>query len=130
MNEFAWKDKDKLKEQLKFFGAKKQQFISVYAKKPRIRVEVKKDEYKLIDDSERWRLQQNVALGRLQQNVALANLRSSQASALYNAASISGLSGKNHNLLGSQAHWLQKNSVGYPVAAISAFLGSAGIHPF
>lgn len=32
--------KIELSEQLKFFGAKKQSFISVYAKKPRIRVRI------------------------------------------------------------------------------------------
>lgn len=78
MNKFAWKDKDKLKEQLKFFKAKKQKFISVYAKKPRIRVKVKRDEYNnLIDAYEHQ---------KLQQVAALANLRSSQASALANLA--------------------------------------------
>ncbi len=41
MNDWQWKKKESLSEQLKFFGAKKQKFISVYAKKPRIRVEVK-----------------------------------------------------------------------------------------
>ena len=35
-----WK-KERLTEQLKFFGAKKTEFISVYAKKPRIRYKVK-----------------------------------------------------------------------------------------
>lgn len=35
---FNWHKKSKLTEQLKFFGAKKQGFISVYAKKPRILV--------------------------------------------------------------------------------------------
>ena len=40
---FKWHKKSKLSEQLKFFGAKKQGFISVYAKKPRIRVKVKVD---------------------------------------------------------------------------------------
>ena len=38
--------KSRLYSQLKFFGAKKQKFISVYAKKPRIRVEVKNRESK------------------------------------------------------------------------------------
>ncbi len=42
MSEFTWHKKEALQEQLKFFGAKKQKFISVYAKKPRIRVEVNK----------------------------------------------------------------------------------------
>ena len=36
MNNWKWKKKEALAEQLKFFGAKKQGFISVYAKKPRI----------------------------------------------------------------------------------------------
>lgn len=40
---FEWHKKSKLAEQLKFFGAKKQGFISVYAKKPRIRVKAKVD---------------------------------------------------------------------------------------
>ena len=35
-----WK-KERLAEQLKFFGAKKTEFISVYAKKPRIRYKAK-----------------------------------------------------------------------------------------
>lgn len=41
MNNWQWKKKATLAEQLKFFGAKKQKFISVYAKKPRILVKVK-----------------------------------------------------------------------------------------
>lgn len=36
MSDFMWKKRERLTEQLKFFGAKKQQFISIYAKKPRI----------------------------------------------------------------------------------------------
>ena len=36
MKSFQWKNKQSLAEQLKFFGAKKQGFISAYAKKPRI----------------------------------------------------------------------------------------------
>jgi hypothetical protein len=38
---WQWKKKEALAEQLKFFGAKKQRFISVYASKPRILVKVK-----------------------------------------------------------------------------------------
>ena len=38
---FQWKNKQSLAEQLKFFGAKKQGFISVYAKKPRVLCKVK-----------------------------------------------------------------------------------------
>ena len=41
MSDFVWHKKEALQEQLKFFGAKKQKFISVYARKPRVRVEVK-----------------------------------------------------------------------------------------
>ena len=40
MNSWQWKKKAALSEQLKFFGAKKQRFVSVYAKKPRIRIKV------------------------------------------------------------------------------------------
>jgi len=40
---FEWYKKGELVDQLKFFGAKKQGFISVYAKKPRIRVKVESD---------------------------------------------------------------------------------------
>jgi len=36
-----WFDKKRLAEQLKFFGASKQGFISCYAKKPRIKVAIK-----------------------------------------------------------------------------------------
>jgi len=36
MNDFQWKKKALLTEQLKFFGAKKLTFISEYAKKPKI----------------------------------------------------------------------------------------------
>ena len=36
MNKFLWKKKIALAEQLKFFGASKVDFISVYAKKPRV----------------------------------------------------------------------------------------------
>lgn len=43
MIDWQWKKKDALAEQLKFFGAKKQKFISVYAKKPRILIKVKDD---------------------------------------------------------------------------------------
>ncbi len=50
MSEFTWHKKEALQEQLKFFGAKKQKFISVYAKKPRIRVEVKERESKSVND--------------------------------------------------------------------------------
>ena len=39
--EWQWKKKEALSEQLKFFGAKKQGFVSVYAKKPRILCKVK-----------------------------------------------------------------------------------------
>lgn len=42
MDKFLWKKKTALAEQLRFFGAKKQKFISVYARKPRIRVKVKR----------------------------------------------------------------------------------------
>ncbi len=38
-----WHDKKRLAEQLKFFGAKKQKFISCYAKKPRILITHKLD---------------------------------------------------------------------------------------
>jgi len=38
---FDWEKKGSLSEQLKFFGAKKQSFISCYAKKPRIVMKVK-----------------------------------------------------------------------------------------
>lgn len=41
MNNWQWKKKEALQEQLKFFGAKKQEFISIYAKKPKVRVKVK-----------------------------------------------------------------------------------------
>lgn len=41
MSNWRWKRKALLAEQLKFFGAKKQKFISVYAKKPRILCKVK-----------------------------------------------------------------------------------------
>ena len=41
MNNFLWKKKIALAEQLKFFGASKVDFISVYAKKPRILCKVK-----------------------------------------------------------------------------------------
>ncbi|HHZ69296.1 MAG TPA: hypothetical protein EYN54_03225 [Methylococcaceae bacterium] len=34
-------EKERLTEQLKFFGAKKTKFISCYAKKPRVRIKVK-----------------------------------------------------------------------------------------
>tara|TARA_R110000782_G_scaffold250941_1_gene338433 strand:+ start:219 stop:578 length:360 start_codon:yes stop_codon:yes gene_type:complete len=46
---FEWHKKSKLAEQLKFFGAKKQGFISVYAKKPRILVKPKVDDRALIN---------------------------------------------------------------------------------
>ena len=41
MIKFLWKKKIALAEQLKFFGASKVDFISVYAKKPRILCKVK-----------------------------------------------------------------------------------------
>jgi len=36
--DFDWKRKERLQEQLKFFGASKTRFISCYAKKPKIRI--------------------------------------------------------------------------------------------
>ena len=51
---FEWHKKSKLAEQLKFFGAKKQGFISVYAKKPRILVKPKVDDRALINLG-KWR---------------------------------------------------------------------------
>ena len=36
MNDFKWKKRIELVNQLKFFGAKKLTFISEYAKKPRV----------------------------------------------------------------------------------------------
>lgn len=38
---WEWKRKSELAEQLKFFGAKKKKFVSVYAKKPRILIKTK-----------------------------------------------------------------------------------------
>lgn len=51
---FEWHKKSKLAEQLKFFGARKQGFISVYAKKPRILVKPKVDDRALINLG-KWR---------------------------------------------------------------------------
>jgi len=91
MSKFSCKDKDKLKEQLKFFKAKKQQFISVYAKKPRIRVEVKRDEYKSHSPYDIWSRERkhrdNIREAQADIRYAgdayiIANMRNSQASAL------------------------------------------------
>jgi hypothetical protein len=41
-NDFMWYKKQRLAEQLKFFGAKKTKFISCYAKKPRVRIYAEK----------------------------------------------------------------------------------------
>ena len=68
MNDFTWHKKEALQEQLKFFGAKKQKFISVYAKKPRIRVEVKDEqESSIVDYAQRFLLPQD-RIAAMQQN--------------------------------------------------------------
>lgn len=52
MSDFDWKRKERLQEQLKFFGAKKTRFISCYAKKPRVRVltKIAESNYSLCPD--------------------------------------------------------------------------------
>ena len=64
-----WLDKKRITEQLKFFGAKKQMFISVYAKKPRILVKITNKTHNSTNESA--------------MNDCLANERERQLSALY-----------------------------------------------
>ena len=59
MSDFNWKRKERLQEQLKFFGAKKTRFISCYAKKPKVRVKNK------TLNSELTRMSQEQGLGLL-----------------------------------------------------------------
>ena len=96
MKSFQWKNKQSLAEQLKFFGAKKQGFISVYAKKPRILCKAKVERSWLggsgnavlgqsfdVSQAQSLMLQQmNTARNQQQGNLmALGMARSSNASA-------------------------------------------------
>ena len=77
MNNFLWKKKIALAEQLKFFGASKVDFISVYAKKPRILCKVKVN-------SNHFGMPSAAAIAR-QANPVNINTQNAQRQELFNA---------------------------------------------
>ena len=76
MIDWQWKKKARLSEQLKFFGAKKQKFISVYAKKPKVRIKVKTASVKCNENNRDYLICQGDALYQRQ-------MQGNQAAALY-----------------------------------------------
>lgn len=111
---FEWYKKQRLNEQVKFFGGDQKRFISCYAKyiKPRIKIKLAH----LV--SPRDKTLNNLSLG-----MQLANQQSEHGTAQANIATQSQLyqQQRNHGMLGAASSYNQM-----PVLGVQGFFGGTG----